>query len=58
MIDNATVSLGQFASDVTATPSGSVSFYICGPLVSASNCTSTAHQVGGAVTVTHDTTAQ
>ncbi|HXW38888.1 MAG TPA: Ig domain-containing protein, partial [Acidimicrobiales bacterium] len=39
-------------NSVGNSPTGSVSFYECGPTASAQSCTSQSHQVGGAVTLT------
>ncbi len=46
--DSATVT----GNDDFGSPTGSVSFYICGPTGSAQSCTSQANQVGSAVTLT------
>ena len=53
VVDSASVTPGEFYTG-TATPSGTVSFYVCGPLTSASDCTSTADQVGSAVTLSDE----
>lgn len=58
---NSTINVGQSDTDlaivhggnsVGGSPSGTVSFYECGPTTTAVACTSTAHRVGSPVTTT------
>ena len=57
---DATLRLGEGTTDAATvagnadggSPTGTVSFYLCGPLDSAQGCTSTENQIGSAVTAT------